>query len=507
MEPPARPLATRLTAQPPTPTPRPRPRAGSSGAARCGVARAAGPAGAFASLGLARQRERRQALSSAELLVDGDRHSAFEVSQALRALRRGGGGGSPGRRAARATLFVAPGSQKLKDGLREQQQSISTVEVPRRGVQGEPNDEALVRHLRRLLNARGNVCLAILVSDAGFAQVVEEAVALGREVVVFVPELRPGVAEVFEATGAQVLRLAARHQDTAFKTRATLQGDGTGLVELMAAEPRQSCDSTPLRDFLAHYGFCGREERVDLLLPSLAKFWFMHQSHLRPALTVYPYQHAVTELLQMLAAGNKWQRYQKDLAFLFPTRGARRPTRAQVKTYGCGHALSLFRGGGPCMLHDSQDLAQRVLRRLGYLDDDLNSDLPEAIQVFCNTANNKGALRRNFDLTEGASVSTLERQLRRAFLSSSSTGMWEASPSDEAVRLQLRRAGLVTPDAPREEVLEAMRSWAKRRGLPAMRSYNGHLWQFRSAGPANPSQRDAMELKKERTRREEFDPS
>ena len=33
--------------------------------------------------------------------------------------------------------------------------------------------------------------------------------------------------------------------------------------------------------------------------------------------------------------------------------------------------------------------------------------------------------------------------------------MWEASPSDEAVRLQLRRAGLVTPDAPREEVLEA----------------------------------------------------
>ena len=61
MEPPARPLATRLTAQPPTPTPRPRPRAGSSGAARCGVAREAGPAGAFASLGLARQRERRQA--------------------------------------------------------------------------------------------------------------------------------------------------------------------------------------------------------------------------------------------------------------------------------------------------------------------------------------------------------------------------------------------------------------------------------------------------------------
>ena len=33
-----------------------------------------------------------------------------------------------------------------------------------------------------------------------------------RQVVVFVPELRPGVAEVFEATGAQVLRLAARHQ-------------------------------------------------------------------------------------------------------------------------------------------------------------------------------------------------------------------------------------------------------------------------------------------------------
>lgn len=28
-----------------------------------------------------------------------------------------------------------------------------------------------------------------------------------------------------------------------------------------------------------------------------------------------------------------------------------------------------------------QDLAQRVLRRLGYLDDDLNSDLPEAIQA------------------------------------------------------------------------------------------------------------------------------
>ena len=63
-------------------------------------------------------------------------------------------------------------------------------------------------------------------------------------------------------------------------------GKGEGWLTHLGNE--QSVMVVDLEDL--NWGRLSCQERVDLLLPSLAKFWFMHQSHLRPALTVYPYQ-------------------------------------------------------------------------------------------------------------------------------------------------------------------------------------------------------------------------
>ena len=46
------------------------------------------------------------------------------------------------------------------------------------------------------------------------------------------------------------------------------------------------------------------------------------------------------------------------------------------------------------MLHHSQHLVPQVLRRLGYLDHEYNTDLAEAMFVFINQKKNLGVQRR-----------------------------------------------------------------------------------------------------------------
>ena len=156
----------------------------------------------------------------------------------------------------------------------------------------------------------------------------------------------------------------------------------------------------------------------------------------------------------------------------------------------------MARSPGPVLLKDSHQLAQRVLAKLGYLDDALNSDLKEALKVFANTSRNKRMLRKLGELpNHDDSAAEVCRHLRSALLSSRSSGQWQLPPSDIAVRKLLLRSNLVDKiSASREQIMQAMRRLAAMNGLPTMKTYNGFLWQLLLTLNRNdPQRRDACD--------------
>ena len=245
-----------------------------------------------------------------------------------------------------------------------------------------------------------------------------------------------------------------------------------------------------MRDFLSHFGYCAPDARPDLLCSAMAKFWFTN--NLGDTFTVYPYQAAVLDLKRMLIEhhGRQWEPYKQNLAFFVPTKGGRRPSKEAIKKYGPGFGQSIHEGGGPFMLNDSDNLVSEALHKLGFLDQDLNSDFVEAMLVFCNTSNNKGALLRMALLPSSASNAL--KNLQRAFLSSA-TGMWEGPPSDVTVRMLLPQKKLLTDDLANKQLFfRIMKSYAQNHGLPEMSSYHGLVWRILRSEDRNPGQRGTV---------------
>ena len=91
----------------------------------------------------------------------------------------------------------------------------------------------------------------------------------------------------------------------------------------------------------------------------------------------------------------QWQQYRENLAFVLPCAARRGGSKATaLRVYWSLRDRQVYQGGGPFMLRSSEDLVPRVLQRLGYLDQELNGSLAEAILVFVNTNYNKGTLRK-----------------------------------------------------------------------------------------------------------------
>eukprot|EP00438_Fugacium_kawagutii_P010972 Skav217178 [mRNA] locus=scaffold5232:55167:55844:+ [translate_table: standard] len=224
----------------------------------------------------------------------------------------------------------------------------------------------------------------------------------------------------------------------------------------------------------------------------MAKFWFTNK--LGGSFTVYPYQGAISDFKAALIEhhGHQWKSYQQKLALFLPTKGQRRPSKEAIQKYGPGFAPAVYKGGGPFMLHDSDHLVSEALRKLGFLDDCWNSDLVEAMVVFCNQANNKGALLRMGLLP--SSASSARKKLREAFLSSP-TGMWEGPPSDAQVRTLLVQKEYLTEEfANKEVVCSMMKSYVQTHGLPKMSSFNGLAWRILRSLDRNPARRETVEL-------------
>ncbi|CAE7476222.1 unnamed protein product [Symbiodinium natans] len=429
-----------------------------------------------------------RALASTVLLVDADSHQMHEIRLAMQEL------GSEDAQLA-VTVFAAPGridSNKWSHFL--QKHTITFQSVKRVGGRVDPNDEAIQSHMRSLVEDPSLETLALLTSDTDFLEVALKTSTKCIRVVVLVPEAMRGTMRKYADAGIEVVPLRRRNGDVAYTVRATLLPDGTGAVKRCKPIPRLPDfreEVEALLSFLTGLGY--RSAEGARMLPCVAKCWF---ANIQKPLTVFPSQAAVMALRAEMQLQHRWAKSAGNLVFVFPCSVSKPPKSKQLELGGT-LAFRILQGGGPSMLHDSEELTPQVLSMLGYLDDGLNADLLEALLVFINATRNKSLLKQMDALPRpGQAAADICSKMRRAFLSSRGDGHWQPAPKDGAVRKVLTQGGYLpkTPACP-EAVLLAKQRYSRKNMLPDMKTYNGYLWQImRSINASDPSRRDAIWL-------------
>ena len=414
-------------------------------------------------------RHRAKVHSHTELLVDGDTHSIDMIRASIQSLKAE-------KRIVSTRVFAPPGralNKRWQQLFRDSEINFQAV-ARLDGSQGEANDEAIMQEMQRLSRqAQVGGSIALLVSDTDFCEAVGQAIVAGSDVTVLTRAGALTTKNKFQTMGARVVPLPPK-VDNYPRVRAILKKDGTGFVRL-ARPPVTTPSLDKFRvtsSFLQDLGY--RNDNLDLLalLQSIAKFWYANS--LGP-LTVFPWQIAIDAAYATASSPcqRKFLRNEEELAFILPV--SSRPSRkGRIPKYGTGLARSVFRGGGPFMLKDSADVVARALRRLGYLDLEWNSNLPEAMRGFCNVAENKQNLRKVGQLpVPSNTASEVEDKLRWSLLSNSSSFQWRTAPKDTDVRNILFKEGLLdTGLASKRRVFSAMRELADREGWPMMQNYN-----------------------------------
>ncbi|CAE7404881.1 unnamed protein product [Symbiodinium sp. CCMP2592] len=423
----------------------------------------------------------------AELLVDADYGGIYPIMEAMEKLRK------EGFRVC-TTVYAEPGRRNNKKWHQLFQQSgVAFTPIPR-NKDGEATDTAIEEQLVQLAQSKDDICIALLTCDTDFFDQVQLIASLRKkDMWVFVPtggpaSISPGLRR-YKETEAHVVPLATsaiqaeqhrRGQGT--KVRATLEPDGHGSVSM--AEPCRPShldqeDLDQLRAFLHELGYCDEGDERTQLLQSVAKFWFVNR--LGP-LTVFPTElafGAACELLQASRRSTSWACYHNDHAFFLPIRTSGSNNDKTLREYGGKNARRVFRGGGPFMLEDSAGMVAKALQRLGYLDEGLSNDLPEALFLFVNRPEHKATLRKRLDALPVSSDTAVdvEHKIKNAFLSNLTSGKWVVAPSDIEVRKTLCKQGfLKTTKASQPQVLKAMRRFGRGLGLREMRSYNGYVY-------------------------------
>lgn len=420
------------------------------------------------------------ASSRIELLVDADAFNIEMIRSAISSLEQGC------RYQVHTTLFLEPGRLQNKTWakfLREP--GIGFQAVHRRSVEleREPNDEAIV-HAMGKLSGRSDVhTLALLTADMDFVGPVSELQELGHRIIVLVQANNFGLFSSYKRTGAKVVGLASS-SDTRSKVSAVLHLDGTGSVQLgPTQEP-------------AYETFVAQEHEVVKLLRDLrytqgersfvnhacAKFWIANGVG---SLTVYPHKSLVAEVhgfVTQRTGKRSWKCNSGKSVYFLPATNPGRLSARQVGTYGNHWAEAVYQAGGPFMLEDSPDLTVEALTKLGFLDNDLNSDLPEAMFVFANVSTNKQKLRKLRMLPGPDEKDTeVSKKLHSAFVSTKSNGMWQmmkkqASTMQRVMQI-LKKANLIPradcSEYSCEEIFAAMKAYANQRQLPRMQTFNG----------------------------------
>ena len=426
-----------------------------------------------------------------QLVVDGDMPSTDLVRAAVDHL-------SSQSKQVQTTIFAEPGRMNNKawrDLVRRP--GFEFKPVHRDGMYEEHNDRALKKHLGTIATTADTVRVALLASDDDFVQDMRKIVQAGKEALIFTSSKYYGVALKYKEAGVLVVPLDPDKKIT-YKVRAVIESDGTGSVQSCSPIPHRTLphEVAVLTEFLSTSGYMPTGS--EFLQSCIAKWCF---ANCLGPITVYPATACFSESYRLVTAGSAGKERQ-DAAFFLPlgcSSGGLRGRRLKriIDKYGSSIGWSISRTGGPFILTPSSDLVTEALRRLGFLDNQLNADLFEAMLVFANVATNKKLLRKMAALpTQGEPIGQLEHKFKNAFLSSRISGQWQVAPSDSQLRKTFVRSKRIADEsASREEVFAAMQECSKKKGLPRMKTYNGLAWQLlRHINSKDPMRRDAAQL-------------
>ena len=248
------------------------------------------------------------------------------------------------------------------------------------------------QEVERLSHNRGAGCLAVLSSDSRLTlEIIRLAIKGNMRAIVFGPNIQPFYREQFESHGAEVRHLSSE-RSIPFKVRGVLHTDKTGTYELADSEflPAGDClhRTKYLLDFLKSVGWLMDEDDIITRAPqTLVKFWFHHFHKdcvgLHGSLTVFPIEQLIWTMYDLVQHGeNSWQPRLSEYAYCTPLACCSKLSKEAAQKYGGIRQRRLLLGGGPFVLEDSDDLSERMMKRLGYLDE-YNNDIQEAGLVFC----------------------------------------------------------------------------------------------------------------------------
>lgn len=343
----------------------------------------------------------------------------------------------------------------------------------------EPNDEAIRRAPLEESTRDDVTCIALVTSDTDF---LDTLVRLqnnysGLSFVVLIPERKHAVLGKYSNANIRVVQLKAAFRGSRVPCK------GNGSVHL--ADPYVSFDNSAAGKlvcaFLKDFGFMGDN---GILVQAAAKFWYANQLG---SLTVYPPQLATISVHEVMQGSREdYERYTTGLAFVQPVSSKSRSSKAGLRKYGSAVAR-------PFMLEDSPELTAQVLRRLGYLDDDLN-DFTEALFCFANSAENKKNMETVWQ------TSWFRSQKFPAFLSQGSHGDWQHIRKDKSamqpVVIQLQKAKVIgRAEYASIEVFEGMEMYLEQHGLRTMQTFNGRALRILQHIERSPDRRALIEVK------------
>ncbi|CAK8987442.1 Phosphopantothenate--cysteine ligase 1 [Durusdinium trenchii] len=435
----------------------------------------------------------RRASSRTELLVDADSSSIEEIEQAISLLEAQG-------HAVKTTIFAEPERRENRNWTEFLLKPNVSFEAVGRYQKADPNDEAIECFMRKLSGRPGLYCIALLTRDTDFIPATLDLQASGTHICVLVCALMHSVSGKYKAAGVKTFTLNAPERRSS-RVRAILHDTGDGSVEL--ADPWTSFEqkekSLEVMKFLEDFGY---RDGTGFTIQAAAKFWFANSLG---SLVVFPSQLATISLSDLVRShGTRgWERYSGELAYILPisNKGKKRDTR--VLKYGSSAACAVYQGGGPFILKKSADLATQVLKRLGYLDDDLNANLTEALRCFVNAAENKKVLRKFGILPDTMyKGQCMIDHLNTAFCSHITPGTWQMMTSQEALRLEvgtiLEKAKILSKadrGCSRNKFFNAMKDFARNRHLPIMKTFNGQAFQIRrDSVKLSPCKRHTIEI-------------
>ena len=453
-----------------------------------------------------RVRRSRVALAASpvtELLVDADTRGIEQIQHAIRCLTDTGG-------TVRTQVFAEPRrteSKKWQEFLEEP--GITFRPVPRSTDHSrEPNDEAIESTLEKLSMRRGVHRIALLTGDADFVDIMMKLQDTKPSYLVLVPEHCHGVARMYQENGIEVWRVKAI-EGRAPRVRAILHEDGTGSVQVADLSDELSYDQEEynlVEGFLEDLGYTGHPE------PACAKFWY---SNNLGRLTAFPkclMTRAVHQVITKASKAHLWKRRSGRLAFVLPISEKGHQTQLQQKTYGNARSHSIFIGGGPFILKDSRDLTVRVLKRLRYLDEAMNTDEYEAMLCFINAKKNKTQLRKIGLLPEPSDcIRDVKEKLRAAFLSGECSAQWiqpaaAANQMKEIVRfLQQRgilskkkeRTGKYCSGYSKDDISQAIKILVRELKLPCCKTFRCLAWRvFSQRNKQDPMRRGIIEFRR-----------